>query len=259
MNCQQTQELMSGHLDAELDAADEQRLQSHLAGCAGCRAALAELEALQGRVSAQATAYQAPSHLRHRIQAALAAERAAAPSKSRPRRHGWAAWPWAWINLGLATAASAAFAVTLSLYMSQPSSNDLLEQELVASHFRALMPNHLADVVSTDQHTVKPWFAGKLDFSPPVHDLADAGYPLLGGRLDYLQQRPVAALVYGHRKHIINVYVWPAVAPLREQQSEHQGFHVLRWSQEGMAFSAVSDLNPQDLADFAQRLRARAL
>ena len=256
MNCQQTQELMSAYLDAELDAADVRRVQSHLEGCEDCREALMRLETLQSRVAGQATVYQAPPHLRHRIQVALAAQRAPAPVAPKPRGR-FAAWPWAWINLGVATAASAAFAVTLSLYMSKPSSSDVLEQELVASQIRALMPNHLEDVASTDQHTVKPWFAGKLDFSPPVHDLADEGFPLLGGRLDYLQQRPVAALVYGHRKHIINVYVWPS-APIHSQQSEHQGYNVVRWSQEGMSFSAVSDLNSQELADFSQRLRARA-
>ena len=253
MNCQQTQELMSAYLDAELDASAALRLQEHLDGCDGCRAAMTELEALQGRIAAQASQYQAPPHLRHRIRAALAAQRPTPPRPAKRQK----TWSWAWINLGLATMASTAFAVTLSLYLNQPSADTLVEQELVGSHFRALMPNHLADVTSTDKHTVKPWFSGKLDFSPPVHDLAAEGYPLIGGRLDYVQQRPVAALVYQHRQHIINVYVWPS-APRRVQQSQHQGFQVLRWTQEGMMFCAVSDLNSQELADFARELRTKA-
>jgi len=253
MNCQQTQELMSAYLDAELDASAALRLQEHLDGCDGCRAAMTELEALQDRIAAQASQHQAPPHLRHRIQSALAAQRPTPPRPAKRQK----TWSWAWINLGLATMASTAFAVTLSLYLNQPSTDTLIEQELVASHFRALMPNHLADVASTDQHTVKPWFAGKLDFSPPLHDLAAEGYPLIGGRLDYVQQRPVAALVYRHRQHIINVYIWPS-APHGTRQGQRQGFQVLRWTQEGMMFYAVSDLNPQELADFARELRAKA-
>ncbi|MYM23931.1 anti-sigma factor [Duganella sp. FT135W] len=253
MNCQQTQELMSAYLDGELDAAGASRLHEHLDSCATCRATMEQLAALHQRVTTEASMHAAPAHLRHRIQTALAAQRhAAAPSRQQPAR-----WPWAWINLGLATLASGAFAITLSLYLNQPSADTLLEQELVASHFRALMPNHLADVASTDRHTVKPWFAGKLDFSPPVHDLAAEGFPLIGGRLDYLQQRPVAALVYGHRQHIINVYVWPASAR-GMQHGEHQGFQLLRWSQEGMIFCAVSDLNAQELAEFAHQLQTKA-
>jgi anti-sigma factor RsiW len=252
MDCQQSQDLMSAAQDAELNPADQCRLLTHLDECADCRAALADIEALHGRIAAQATVYTAPPHLRHRVQTALRTE-----ASQRPARRFAASWPWAWINLGLATAATTAFAVTLALYLSQPSGNELAERELVASHFRALMPDHLADVVSTDQHTVKPWFAGKLDFSPPVYDLAPQGYTLVGGRLDYLQQRPVAALAYRHRQHIMNLYVWPTPSQ-RDQAphaSERQGFHLLRWSQGGMAFSAVSDMNPQDLADFAHQFQ----
>jgi anti-sigma factor RsiW len=251
MDCKQSQEWMSASLDGELGSADHQRLLTHLDGCADCRATLAGMEALQGRIAAQATTYTAPPHLRHRIHTALQAERA-----PQPQRRG-AAWRWAWINLGLAAMATTAFAVTLALYLGLPSGNELAERELVASHFRALMPDHLADVASTDQHTVKPWFAGKLDFSPPVYDLAAQGYTLIGGRLDYLQQRPVAALAYRHRQHIMNLYVWPSTSPRDQapQASERHGFHLLRWSQDGMMFSAVSDMNPQDLADFARQFR----
>lgn len=257
MDCKQSQEWMSASLDAELGSADQQRLLAHLEGCADCRAALADMEALQGRIAAQATVHTAPPHLRHRVHEALRAQgRQHQQHQQRPPRR-FAAWSWAWINLGLAATATTAFAVTLALYLNQPSGNDLAERELVASHFRALMPDHLADVASTDQHTVKPWFAGKLDFSPPVYDLAPQGYALIGGRLDYLQQRPVAALAYRHRQHIMNLYVWPAPSPREQapQASERQGFHLLRWSQDGMAFSAVSDMNPQDLADFARQFR----
>ncbi|OEZ64206.1 anti-sigma factor [Duganella sp. HH105] len=256
MESKHSQDKLSAYLDAELNAADRRQLEAHLSGCGECTAALAQLQALRGRVASEAQRYAAPDYLKHRIHAALQAEPGQRPQHraAAPR-----AWPWAWINLGLAGAATAAFAVTLTLYLDQPSANERFEQELVASHFRALMPNHLADVASTDQHTVKPWFTGKLDFSPPVHDLAPQGYALIGGRLDYLQQRPVAAVAYRHRQHILNLYIWPdagssASAP---QAGMRQGFHLLRWSQDGMQYSAVSDMNPQDLAQFAGYLRQK--
>ena len=137
---------------------------------------------------------------------------------------------------------------------------DLTAREAVSGHVRSLMANHLTDVASTDQHTVKPWFAGKLDFSPPVEDFAEAGYPLVGGRLDYLQGHPVAALVYLHRKHTINVFVWP-VASAHEGITgavTQQGYHVIHGAHAGMAYWVVSDLNPEELASFARMLAANS-
>ena len=220
-----------------------------------------------GLVSTHATRHAAPAHLRNAIGAALRGQAAPTPGEPVPP-DGWVTrlhnrldrLRWAWINLGLAGAGIAAFLVTLNLYLAQPSRQDRLEQGIVASHFRSLMPDHLADVASSDRHTVKPWFAGKLDYSPPVVDLAARGFPLLGGRLDYIGQRPVAALAYGRRKHLINVYVWPEAgqgdtAPLA---AARQGFHLLGWRQDGMRFMAVSDMNGAELAEFATLLRTQA-
>jgi anti-sigma factor RsiW len=179
--------------------------------------------------------------------------------QGQPRRpRALPAWRRNWFSIGAAGLSTAAFAVTLALYLQQPSRGEQLDQELVASHVRSLMPDHLADVASTDQHTVKPWFAGKLDFSPPVVDLAPQGYALIGGRLDYLNQRPVAAMVYQHRKHILNLYVWPAAAvDAAPRASSRQGYQLLRWRQDGMQYSAVSDMNAGDLGEFARDLRDR--
>ena len=252
MDCKLSREALSAYLDAELNGAELLQAQDHLDQCAACRAALAELEALQDQVQVDAAQYAAPAYLRHRIRAVLHENAPPQPAAARRR------WSWAWINLGLAAGATTAFAVTLALYLAQPSRDDLAERELVASHFRALMPEHLADVASTDQHTVKPWFAGKLDYSPPVHDLATQGYPLIGGRLDYLQQRPVAALAYRHRLHIINLYVWPdgAQHDSAPHAGSRQGFHLLRWTQDGMQYAAVSDIAAPDLQDFSRRIQA---
>ncbi|MBA5639153.1 anti-sigma factor [Duganella sp. LX20W] len=284
MECTQSQHWMAAWLDGELDPAGALQLESHLAGCAACRAALAQLKALRSAVAQEATRHAAPPHLRQRISAALqqqerrqeqeqqrrqeqrlreqvqVQEQEQQPQAQPPARRTarFPRWPWAWINLGAAVASTAAFAVTLALYLAQPSPTEQLDQELVASHFRSLMPDHLTDVASTDQHTVKPWFAGKLDFAPPVTDLAPQGYALIGGRLDYIGQRPVAALAYRHRKHVLNLYVWPvatarATAP---QASARQGYQLLHWTRNGMQYAAISDMGAPDLAQFAQLFSA---
>jgi anti-sigma factor RsiW len=163
----------------------------------------------------------------------------------------------------LAVAASIAVVVFVGLRLVPRLGNsrqsDLFAQELVDSHIRSLQPGHLYDVESTDQHTVKPWFDGKLDFSPPVRDLADQGFPLVGGRLDYIGDRTVAALVYQRRKHIINVFVWPessgvANAKGFEKQEIRNGYNLMEWRTAEMHFAAVSDVNPDDLKQFIQLL-----
>jgi anti-sigma factor RsiW len=200
-----------------------------------------EAARLRERIKGEAKYYAAPPRLASRVLASLPVDSVEAP-------RGGRRWNIAWV--GAAFAASCALALGVGLFLALPGADDRLADEVVASHVRALMVDHAADVASSDRHTVKPWFAGKLDFAPPVFDLTAQGFALVGGRLDYLERRPVAALVYRHRQHLINLFVWPSTGDAQPRRLERQGFHVLRWAAGGMSYWAVSDLNADDLAQF---------
>lgn len=251
MECKESEQLLMADVDGELDAATVSQLRAHLAVCPACCAAHAGLAGLHVEIKRQATTYVAPSHLRHRIITAL---------PSTPVHRKFAGWSWGWINFA-ATAFSAVFITTLVLHQSVPSPTDTLEQEIVNSHFRSLLADHLTDVVSTDQHKVKPWFTGKLDFSPPVFDFAQQGFALIGGRLDYVAGRTVAALAYRRHQHIVNLFVWPeqgeSVPGTTLHVSSRQGYQLAKWSEGGFSYEAVSDLNAEELAELRNLLDLR--
>ncbi|MBO0727073.1 MAG: anti-sigma factor, partial [Blastocatellia bacterium] len=169
---------------------------------------------------------------------------------------------WSWRRLGALTIGIAVVVLAilswrfLAPLLHHPA-NDLLTQEVVSSHVRSLMASHLTDVSSSDQHTVKPWFNGKLDFSPPVKDLTDRGFPLVGGRLDYLNNQPVAALVYRRQLHFINLFIWPSTSAgdVEERPEARQGYHLIHWTMAGMTYWAVSDLNAGELQEFVRILQ----
>ncbi|KPC54766.1 anti-sigma factor family protein [Amantichitinum ursilacus] len=262
MNHDQVQARLSAMLDHALPAAEAAEITLHLATCAECQHAWAAQQALQTWIKRDAV-QAVPAGLVQQLSQHLAQQTAAPvliaapapatvsekPTRTRPL--------WLWPGFAGLGGVLAGGLLTLLLLPRAPEAQTQIAQEVFASHIRALQAGHLSDVVSTDQHTVKPWFAGKLDFSPPVHDLAAEGFPLIGGRLDYLQQRPVAALVYRHQLHVINVFVWPAStthqpAPRLLQQ---QGYQMVAWQQEGMNCWAVSDLNTPELQKFASLLQ----
>jgi anti-sigma factor RsiW len=253
--------LVQAEFDGELDAAQAANFQAHRTNCTDCQAA--ELELTRARTLFRDDLYQpAPGEVRQRILARLDAigprpvlgpaegqvrERVGPPVSSCLRLWGQSAFTF---GLGAACAAMLAFLVLA------PAERTLTEQ-VVAGHVRALQPGHLEDIASSDHHTVKPWFDGRIDFSSPVKDLGTAGFPLKGGRLDYIGGRPVAALVYQRGMHIIDLFVWPTrgnVMPALEP-IEHNGYNVMHWSQNRMEFWAVSDVERSELRDFAQDWR----
>jgi anti-sigma factor (TIGR02949 family) len=274
MDCSEARELIPLALDHELDARGEVGLETHLAGCAACRARYEAAAALRAAVRREATHYRAPAALRARLSVAPAGAipaplpAAAPPAPVRRKPEAGArprAWPWAgnaslgWrlFNGGGFAAALAAMLVLVIALPQRPPASDRLADDAIADHARAVLTDHLTDVLSSDQHTVKPWFAGRLDYSPPVHDLVDAGFPLVGGRLDYLDHRAVATLVYRRHQHLIDVFVWPAAAadaPSKPALRSDRGWHVLAWSTGGLAYRAVSDVEPGDLQQLATLL-----
>jgi anti-sigma factor RsiW len=274
-NCADQGLLLQGLVDDELDAANALALEKHLATCSDCAAAYKELRGVRHVLSADDLRFRAPAYLEGRLLAAIdegaakPASNAAAPFVERAD-HGTSAYARTaglfrrsaragslrWAAPALAVAAS------LALFMIVPRDGGNtrlpLQGELVSDHVRSLLANHLTDVTTSDQHTVKPWFAGKLDFSPPVIDLTDRNFPLVGGRLDYLGGRVVAALVYRRNKHFINLFVWPASRDTEVMGAEHEGYNLLHWAQAGLTFWAVSDVNATELQEFREDFAGRA-
>jgi anti-sigma factor RsiW len=240
MTCDGVRELIHPLLDEELDAGRKSDVEFHLQSCIACAEEHHKLAELRRSIRGEAPYYQAPERLVARVRSALRAEeRKAAP---------WT--PWTWISI----AASLAFAAALvwGIVLLRPR-DDRRVVDIVSSHVRSLMPGHLMDVPSSDQHTVKPWFSGKIDFSPRVKDLSAEGFPLVGGRLDYVNQRTAAVLVFHRRQHVINLYVWPSTETARF--FAQSGFNVVVWPDAGLAYWAVSDVTAGDLREFERLYR----
>jgi anti-sigma factor RsiW len=239
--------LIDAHADGQLDLVRSMEMDRHLAECADCRAALDAVRRLKASVGADGLYYRAPADLVSRIRAqAVGTAGGTARMKSIP-------WPRVF-----SIAALVAIAIGVGAVVQRFAAIDRnpIMAEILACHIRSLQADHLVDVKSTDQHTVKPWFDGKLDFAPPVRDFKSQGFALEGGRLDYAAGRPVAALVYARGKHTINLFIWPSSEGDTEPATSHeQGYTLVGWSQTGMRFWAVSDVSPGDLAEFVNLCR----
>jgi anti-sigma factor RsiW len=240
MICDRAGAEVHGYFDNELDAAGAAEFERHLEQCSECVYALEDLESLRSSMSLAQLCERAPAPLRKKILAGLGTELPVATFPSRT------VWRWLAVAAAILLATYASWRVT-SVGRSG-SYDNALAAEIVDAHLRSLQPGHLTDVISTDQHTVKPWFDGKLDFSPPVQDFGDQGFPLQGGRIDVVHGQTVAALVYVRRKHFVNVFIWPTDEKDRAPSSgSQQGYHWLEWRKGGMEFCAVSDAAPSAL------------
>jgi anti-sigma factor RsiW len=258
--CKDKELLLHAYSDGELDLVRSLEIEEHVKTCAPCAQELGEQQTLGKGIRSANLYHRAPESLRARIiathHAALTggseqSGRVESPLRSVRRRP-----VLEWLAVAAAVIIALGLGIRLIPGVLNARRGDLVAEELVASHIRSLQPGHLMDVVSTDQHTVKPWFDGKLDFAPPVLDLADQGYPLIGGRLEYVGSRNVAALVYQSRKHYINVFVWPddgteAKAP---EFTSRQGYNVICRSNGGMQLCGVSDVNSEDLRQFMKKV-----
>jgi anti-sigma factor RsiW len=242
--CVDRELLLGGLVDGELDAANVAMVEAHVARCGGCREELERLQAVRNLLRAEGVRQTAPESLAARIAATPELSQKAANENWLPR----------WLAPGLVGAIAASLALVT---LVPPGAQSAIDQELVSSHVRSLQPGHLTDVQTTNQHIVKPWFNGRIDFSPPVPELADKGFPLAGGRLDSIDGKNVAAIVYHRRLHTVNLYVWPAPASARREFVK-DGFAVTEWSRNGMRFAAVSDIPPSELQQFETLFVGRA-
>jgi anti-sigma factor RsiW len=244
MNCSQLSQLLHAYSDRELGVVDSLDVEQHLKSCSACAAAERSIQSIRSVLRESELAFTAPPELRKRVRATLR-EISGEARTSEPRQ-----WLWQFLAIG-----ACAFAVlTLVLRPTGFTGVEQIANEAVAGHIRSLAPGHLTDVASSDQHTVKPWFNGKIDFAPDVKDFAADGFPLVGGRLDYLNNQTVAALVYRRNQHLINVFVWPANQPIPEDVRHQRGFFIINRDWNGMHHFVISDLNQKELSEFAALL-----
>jgi anti-sigma factor RsiW len=250
MNCVRASELLHGYLDNELEVMHVEEIQTHLGACVSCGKQHAQELKLRALLQARAPRYAAPAHLRTRILTGVR-------SAERGRRvREWV--PMGWLQFGGSLAATVLLTSAITYYSLLWPNSERVVDEVVAAHVRSMITNRLTDVESSDQHTVKPWFNGKVDFSPPVKDLVAQGFPLVGGRLDYVDGRPIAALLYRHRQHWISVFMWPDQSgkDSAPRGFSKRGYDITQWSAEGLRFYVVSDIVSPELGQLVTLLRS---
>ena len=246
MNC--SRELIEAYIDQELDAAGQAEVEQHVATCPDCSETCAILRKQKAGIKLAAPYYSAPEGLQQAIRSEL---RGVGTEVIKPI--STARWRW------FATAASLLLAASVSwnvVQWRQAGSENSVAENVLSDHLRSLLGAHLIDVASSDQHTVKPWFAGQLDYSPDVRDLEAQGFPLAGGRLEYLAGRRVAALVYRRRLHVINLFIWPGKSgSSREGRISANGYNLVHWTTGAMTYWAVSDVSAEELETFRMLYR----
>ena len=256
--CTDMEVMLHGFVDGELDAVHSLQIEQHIASCSRCLRKMKDLQTLKQLIGQKGVQWQTPHYVRAQVlesvsqEAAMRTRSGVLVRKRDSQRFDIVGFTRQWMFVP----SLAALAASLLLVMTPISDRSTIEDEVVSSHIRSLLVDHLTDVATSDQHTVKPWFNGKIDFSPPVVDLAREGFPLQGGRVDYIGGRVVAALVYKRNAHVINVFVWPTAvdgaAATSRAASSRDGYTMESWSAGGLTFCAVSDVNAGDLARFRE-------
>jgi anti-sigma factor RsiW len=243
MTCDEAEILLQALIDGELDAGHARDVENHVAGCPHCTAMLKDYREMSKAIAEAGVSYKAPLELRKRIENALPQPRAV-PNRRAVLR-----------GFAMGSAVSAMAATGLVAIVLRNDDMERIQSEVVSAHLRSLQAGHLTDVISTDQHTVKPWFNGKLDVSPPVVDLTAQGFTLIGGRLDYVDARALGAVVYRRRQHVINLFVSQTASTERRPAKIEtiQGFNIRHWSERGLNYWAVSDIGKDELADFGDK------
>ena len=246
MTCDEAELLLQALIDGELDAGHAREVENHVAGCAHCTAMLRDIRQMCQAIAAAGAQYKAPLELRKRIENALPQPKAV-PNRRAVLR-----------GFAMGSAVSALAATGLVAIVLRHDDMERIQSEVVSAHLRSLQAGHLTDVISTDQHTVKPWFNGRLDVSPPVIDLTAQGFTLIGGRLDYVDARAIGAVVYRRRQHVINLFVSQTANTERRAAKIEtiQGFNIRHWSDRGLNYWAVSDLATDELADFGDKFES---
>jgi anti-sigma factor RsiW len=266
LRCEDSQKLLHGYVDGELDLIRSLEIEEHLSECSVCAEAHRHLQALRDNIRSAALYERAPLELRERIRASLCqggpedrVGEADQAVRAVETRAVYRELPWRWFSIAASFILVALLGWNIFRTTSGTSAEDVLAEAVISRHVQSLMVHHLVDVESSDQHTVKPWFSGQLDFSPTVKDLASEGFPLAGGRLDYLNNRTTAALVYKRHQHNINLFVWPTALDTNEAMRTltRQGYHVIHWATGGFAYWAISDLNEQELQEFVRLIQQK--
>jgi anti-sigma factor RsiW len=244
MNCDDAEILLHALLDGELDAENAREVETHIAGCRHCASLMSDYRDMHKTLASSKLKFKAPPLLRQRIEGSLPPGRA--PNR-RAILKGFA----------MGSAVSAIAATGLIAVVMRNDDEQRILSDVMSAHLRSLQAGHLTDVLSTDQHTVKPWFNGRLDVAPPVVDLTSQGFTLIGGRLDTIDGKAIGAIVYRRRTHVINLFVAPATgAETRAAKIETlQGFNIRQWSEQGLIYWAVSDINSEELADFGAKFQ----
>jgi anti-sigma factor RsiW len=248
VSCTEPRDLVHAYLDRELDLAKSLEMEQHFRECAICSEAYEEGRRLRTALNEREVYFSAPLDLHKRIRAVVRDE---VRGSAHPRLLKWRAMAFA-----VPVALAAVIGLSIVPLLRRPITSDLLVDEIVSGHVRSLMVDHLVDVESTDQHTVRPWFNGKIDYAPPVTDFAASGFALVGGRMDYVAGRPVAVLVYRHQAHLVNLFIWPDRAGASgTTTSTVDGYSLVHWNDGDLTYWAVSDLNLHDLIGLADLVR----